>query len=219
MEHFLNHYAYLALFAVTFLSAMCIPLGAEIAIGYGGALASGQINGISHHFTLVAVILVALAGEVSGSFAGYAIGYFGGRPLVDRYGRFILVSHADLDRAEAFLDGRGEWAVLFVRFIPLLRSFISLVAGLAEMTLVKYTIMTVIGCAVWCTALASLGYSLGATWHDVLKNFSYAGYVLAVLAVAAIAVGVIHRWRKVRAEGNGRPVRAAHARRVTDSRD
>jgi membrane protein DedA with SNARE-associated domain len=211
MDHFLSSYGYLALFAATFLSSMGIPVGSEVAIGYGGALASGQITDVHHHFSLAAVIIVAAVGEICGSFAGYAIGRFGGRPLVDRWGKYILLTHTDLDRAESWLDGRGEWFVLFGRFIPLLRSFVSVVAGLAEMAIVRFTVFTVIGCTLWCAALASLGYSLGSTWHHVLQKFSYAGYVVAVLIVLALAFAIWHRLRTLRAEREGGTPRGAHA--------
>jgi membrane protein DedA with SNARE-associated domain len=199
MEHFLTTWGYLALFLATFVSAMAIPVGADIAIGYAGALASGQLT-TEHHMNLVAVILVATLGEVIGSLAGYAIGRIGGRPLVDRAGRYVLLTHRDLDRAEAWFARRGEAFVLFGRLIPLLRSFVSLAAGLAEMALGKFLAFTVIGCAIWATALSSIGYSLGSSWHHVLKDFSYAGYVVAVLIVLAVATIIGHRIRGVRHE-------------------
>src|SRR3981189_2338121 len=123
MVHFLQSWGYLAIFGATLLSSMSIPVGSEVAIAYGGVLASGKVPGVAHdHLSLVLVILVATAGELVGSFIGYGIGYVGGRPLVDRLGKFVLLTHKDLDRAEEWFDHRGEWAVLFVRFIPLLRS-------------------------------------------------------------------------------------------------
>jgi membrane protein DedA with SNARE-associated domain len=199
MEHFLATWGYLALFAATFISSMCIPIGAEVAIGYAGALASGQLTS-GDHLNLALVIVVATLGEVVGSCAGYAIGRFGGRPLVDRAGRYILLTHKDLDRAEAWFSRRGEPFVLFGRFIPLLRSFVSLAAGLGEMAWAKFSVFTVIGCAVWCAALSSVGYSLGSSWHHVLEDFSDAGYVVAVLIVLAISAAIVHRIRAVRAE-------------------
>ena len=206
MEHFLATWGYVALFAATFISAMGLPIGSEIVIAYGGALASGQVlTDTSHHFSLWAVILVAVVGEVCGSAVGYAIGYYGGRPLVDRFGRYVLLTHKDLDRAEAWFDGKGESVVLIARLIPLVRSFISLAAGLAEMARTKFFVFTVIGCAIWCAALASIGYSLGASWHKVVKDFSYAGYVAVVLVVLAIVVVFWHRLSTLRAE------RAAHS--------
>src|ERR1700729_1001041 len=122
MEHFLEHWGYLAVFALSFISTMGLPVGSELAIIYGGVLASGQIPNEPHHLNLVAVIVVATVAEVLGSLAGYLIGYFGGRPLVDRVGKYVLLTHKDLDRAEAWFARRGEPVVLVGRFIPLLRS-------------------------------------------------------------------------------------------------
>ena len=129
-----------------------------------------------------------------------AIGRFGGRTLVDRVGKYILLTHKDLDRAEAWFARRGEPVVLFGRFIPLLRSFVSFASGLGEMALPKFAIFTLIGCAVWCTALCSLGYSLGREYQHVLNAFSFAGYVLGALAVVAVAFVIWHRVRQLRRE-------------------
>jgi membrane protein DedA with SNARE-associated domain len=205
MEHFLEHWGYLAVFVLSFISAMGLPVGAEIALIYGGVLASGQIPNEPHHLTVVAVILCGVAGEVLGSLAGYGIGRFGGRPLVDKVGKYVLLSHQDLDRAEAWFAGRGDLVVLFGRFIPLFRSFISLVAGLAEMALARFVVFTVIGCAVWCTALVLLGDSLGSSYEHVLKAFSWAGYVIALLVVVAILLAILHRVRSMRRDTDGGP--------------
>jgi membrane protein DedA with SNARE-associated domain len=132
--------------------------------------------------------------------AGYLIGAFGGRPLVDRWGKYVLLTHKDLDRAEVWFARRGEPLVLFGRFIPLLRSFVSLAAGLAEMAVTKFVVFTFIGCAVWCTALASLGYNLASTYSHVQKDFSDVGYVAAVLAVIVVIIGLVHRLRVLRTE-------------------
>jgi len=199
MEHFLATWGYLAVFTLSFISSMGLPVGAEVAIIYGGVLASGQVSGVQP-LNLVVVIVVATLAEVLGSLAGYLIGYFGGRPLVDKVGKYVLLTHRDLDRAEAWFDRRGEPVVLFGRFIPLLRSFVSFAAGLGEMAIAKFIVFTVIGCAIWCTALVTLGYSLGSTYHHVLKAFSYAGYVAAVLVVIAVAVLFFHRFRQLREE-------------------
>src|SRR6202046_1902573 len=183
---------------------MGLPVGAELALIYGGVLASGQIQGIKP-LELALVIIVALLGELLGSGAGYSIGRFGGRTLVDRVGKYVLLTHKDLDRAEAWFARRGEPVVLFGRFIPLLRSFVSFAAGLGEMALPKSAIFTVIGCAVWCTALCSLGYGLGSSYNHALKAFSFAGYVLGALAVIAVVVIFWHRLRDYRAQsGAGR---------------
>jgi membrane protein DedA with SNARE-associated domain len=213
MEHILSTWGYLALFGIVLVSAVGIPVGSEIATGYAGALASGQLTTSHDHLSLGAVILVATAGELVGSMIGYSVGRFGGRPLVDRVGRYVLLSHRDLDRAEAWFARRGETFVLFGRFIPLLRSFVSVAAGLGEMAVGRFVAFTVIGCAVWCGALASIGYSLGASWHHVISVFSDAGYVLAALFVVAVAALLLHRISVVRAE------RAMHTRQGLRARE
>ena|SRR5271166_3057816 len=210
MTHFLETWGYLAVFVLSFISAMGIPVGAELALIYGGVLASGQIAGEPHHLSLVVVIVVATLGEVLGSLAGYLIGYFGGRPLVDKVGKYILLTHRDLDRAEAWFARHGEPLVFFGRFVPLLRSFVSFAAGIGEMAIAKFLTFTVIACAIWCTALVSLGYSLGASYEHVLNAFSYVGYAALVLAVIAVAFLFFHRLRVVREE---------RARDVTTTRE
>jgi membrane protein DedA with SNARE-associated domain len=200
MEHFLENWGYLAVFVLSFISSMGIPVGAEVAIIYGGVLSSSAFSHGPHHLNVIAVIAVAALAEVLGSLAGYLIGYFGGRPLVDRVGKYVLLTHRDLDRAEAWFDRRGEPLVLFGRFIPLLRSFVSFAAGLAEMAIGKFVLFTVVGCVIWCTALTSVGDALGKTYKHVLKDFSYAGYVLGALAVIAVIALLMHRFRVLRAE-------------------
>jgi membrane protein DedA with SNARE-associated domain len=200
VEQFLTSAGYGAIFALSFISAMGLPVGAELALIFGGVLASAAGAEANHvePLSLALVIVLAILGEVLGSFAGYAIGRYGGRPLVDKVGKYVLLTHKDLDRAEAWFARRGEPVVLVGRFIPLLRSFVSFAAGLGEMALAKFTVFTVIGCTVWCAALCSLGYSLGDSYKHVLKAFSWAGYVIGGLAVIAVVVVFWHRLRAYR---------------------
>jgi membrane protein DedA with SNARE-associated domain len=209
LTNFLYHYSYFAIFLLSFISSMGIPAGSEVAIIGGGALASGQVHKLLadgqpstefFHLSLVLVILIALAGEVTGSMVGYLIGLKGGRVAVDRWGKYLLLTHKDLDRAEAWFDRHGEPLVLFGRFIPLLRSFVSFAAGLAEMAFAKFLLFTAVGCAVWCTGLSLLGYSLGGTYDHVQKSFSYASYVILALVVVAVALLIWHRFRTMREE-------------------
>ncbi len=199
MTHFLYSAGYAAVFVLSFISSMGLPVGSELAIIGGGALASGQVQG-GRPLNLAIVIVLATLGEVLGSAAGYGIGRYGGRPLVERVGKYVLLTHKDLDRAEAWFARRGEPVVFFGRFVPLLRSFVSFAAGLGEMAIGKFFLLTVIACAIWCTALASIGYSLGKTYDEVVHAFSYAGYVLVALAVVAVAVVFWHRYRSYKAE-------------------
>src|SRR5665213_3151573 len=209
LTNFLYHYSYFAIFLLSFISSMGIPVGSALAVIGGGALASGEVHKLLSngqqapeffHLSLVLVIVIAVVGEVLGSTVGYLIGDKGGRAAVDKWGKYLLLTHKDLDRAEAWFDRHGEPLVLFGRFIPLLRSFVSFAAGLAEMAFAKFLLFTVIGCAVWCTALSLLGYSLGGTYDSVQKSFSSASLVIAFLAIVAVAFLIWHRIRAVRAE-------------------
>jgi membrane protein DedA with SNARE-associated domain len=200
-ESFLLSAGYAAVFVLSFISSMGLPVGSELAIIGGGALASGEV--LTHSgksLNLAVVIILAIAGEVLGSGAGYAIGRYGGRPLVDKAGKYLLLTHKDLDRAEAWFARRGDGLVFFGRFIPLLRSFVSFAAGIGEMAVGKFFLYTTIACAIWCSALAAIGYSLGSTYSKVVSAFGYVGYVVAALAVVAVAVVFWHRYRSYKAE-------------------
>ena len=129
------------------------------------------------------MIVLAVVGEFLGSFVGWSIGRFGGRPLVDKLGRYVLLTHSDLDRTERWFRKRGEPAVFFGRILPVVRTFISIPAGLAEMGLVRFGAATFAGSAIWCTAIALVGYELGGEWSKITKGFSAAGYVLVAVAV------------------------------------
>ncbi len=200
MTNFLETWGYVAIFTLSFISAMGLPAGAELAIIYGGVLASGQIPHEHHHLTLLFVIAFATAAESLGSLAGYLIGFYGGRPFVDQFGKWVLVTHRDLDRVEAWFARRGDPLVLFGRLIPLLRSAVSFAAGLGEMAIGKFVAFTVVGCAIWCTTQASVGFALGAGYFHVLEALSFAGYAVAAVAFIALAIFFIHRLRVVREE-------------------
>ncbi len=200
MQSFVVHWGYLALFAITALSAFGIPVGSELAMAYCGAVASGLVLSGGHHFNLGVVIAVAVGGELVGSLLGYALGRFGGRPAVDKVGKYILLTHRDLDRVEAFMQRRGDPFVFLGRLVPLLRSFVSIVAGIAEMTIVRFLVFTLAGSAVFSAAVAGAGYGLGSSYHKVVKDFSDAGYVAAALAVVAVALAIAHRIKVLREE-------------------
>lgn len=201
MEHFLASWGYLALVGITALAALGIPVGSEIAIGYAGVLASGQfVSGHHDHLTLALVIVFAALGEVLGSLIGYAIGRYGGRSLVDRVGKYVLLTHKDLDRAEAWFQRRGDPMVFFGRFIPLVRSFVSIAAGIGEMSLAKFVAFSAAASVIWCGVLAGIGYGVGGSWHKVITDFSYVGYIAAAIVVVVVAIFVVHRLRQLRLE-------------------
>jgi membrane protein DedA with SNARE-associated domain len=194
VQSFLLHWTYLALLLLTVAEAACIPIPSEVTVGYAGYLAS------TGHVNLVLVILLATLGETVGAFISYLVGRTGGRAFVDRFGRYVLLSHADLDRAEAWFEKRGEWSVALGRVVPLVRTFIAFPAGVAEMPPVRFGLLTVAGSLVWIGALAGAGDALGKRWNKLTHGLSIAGYLIAALVVLAIAAFLYHRWHQLRAE-------------------
>jgi len=206
VQNFLHHWGYLALVLLTVAEAACIPIPSEVTVGYAGYLAStGRLN-------LAVIIVLATLGETVGAFISYAIGRFGGRAFVDRFGRYVLLSHADLDRAEAWFQRHGDWGVAVGRVVPLVRTFIALPAGVAEMPLLRFGLFTAGGSLIWIGALAGAGYGLGSKWSKLTHGFSIAGYLFAVVVVLAIAAFLLHRFRQLRAERQGPAAGAATAR-------
>jgi membrane protein DedA with SNARE-associated domain len=204
VEQFLEHWGYLAIFLLTVLESACIPIPSEVTLGLGGALSSTAFrSGSSTHLDLGLVIVAGIAGSVVGSLVAYVVGRIGGRRFVDRYGKYVLLTHADLDRVEAWFARRGEWMVLFGRVIPVMRTFISVPAGMAEMRPVRFTAFTAVGCSVWVSMLSVIGYELGGRWQSVTRGFSEASYVVAAIAAVVIVAFVVHRLRALRRERDG----------------
>lgn len=123
-------------------------------------------------------------GSTIGSLFFYYVGIWGGRPILERYGRYVFIAPSDMDKAERFFDRWGTWAVFIGRMVPLVRSFISIPAGMARMDLRLFTLYTFLGSVIWATFLAYLGYKLGENWEDVRAFFGPADIVVAALIVA-----------------------------------
>ena len=143
MESFLSQYGYAAIFLFAFLEACCVPIPSEVTFGFAGVLA-GQ-----GHLNIVAVIVVGTVAELAGSLVAYSVGRIGGRPFVRRTGRYLLITHADIDRAERFFTGRGIWAVPIGRCLPVVRSFVSVVAGFVEVPPVLFAFLSLDGETTW----------------------------------------------------------------------
>ncbi len=194
MESFLSHYGYAAIFLFAFLEACCLPIPSEVTFGFAGVLA-GQ-----GHLNIAAVIVVGTVAELAGSMTSYGIGRIGGRPFVQRTGKYLLITHADIDRAERFFNGRGAWAVSVGRCLPVVRSFVSVVAGFVEIPVMLFVFLSLIGTAVWVSVISLVGYGLGSAWNRVNHDISLAGYAIVAIAVVLIAAFIAHRLRELRRE-------------------
>jgi membrane protein DedA with SNARE-associated domain len=194
MESFIIHAGYAAVFLFGFLEACCVPIPSEITFGYAGVLAGeGRLN-------IVAIIIIGTIAELAGSLVAYGVGRVGERPLVAKFGRYLLVTQADIDRAERFLAGRGAWAVPVGRALPVVRTFISIVAGFCEVPLMMFALLSLLGTFVWVTLISLLGYAVGTQWKSIEKAISLAGYAIAAVAVIGIVAFIWHRLREVRRE-------------------
>jgi membrane protein DedA with SNARE-associated domain len=199
MESFLTSAGYAALILFGFLEAACIPISSEITFGFAGVLA------YQGHLNLVLVIIIGSLAELAGSYASYAVGRLGGRPLVHKLGRYVLVTESDVTRAERFLEGRGAWAVPVGRMLPFVRAFTSIVAGLVRIPAGRFGVMSLIGTVVYATVLSVVGYELGSTWKSVSHGLSVVGYALFAVVVIAIVGFVLYRLRQFRRESRGGP--------------
>jgi membrane protein DedA with SNARE-associated domain len=197
MESFLIHWGYAAVFLFGFLEAACVPIPSEVTFGFAGVLA------YQGHLSIVGVIVVGTVAELIGSFVSYGVGRVGGRPLVHKFGKYVLVSQGDVDRAERFVAGRGIWAIPLGRALPVVRTFVSVAAGLIEVPPLLFGVLSLIGTAVWVTVIALIGYGLGDAWTSVANGIKVAGYGIAALAILAIAAFVAYRLREFRREGQG----------------
>jgi membrane protein DedA with SNARE-associated domain len=190
-----NHGLY-AVFGLMAIDAV-LPAASEVVMLYAGAVAAGAFAGQSvtlfgHTFAegFPAYLAMALAGTFGyllGSIAGWAIGDYGGRPYLERHGRWLHLDEARLDRAERWFDRWGNWAVFLGRITPVVRSFISVPAGVFHYSFAPYVVLTAIGSALWCFAFAGAGWAAGASWEDVHESLELVDFAVAALVVAGIA--------------------------------
>ncbi|HYY08880.1 MAG TPA: DedA family protein, partial [Actinomycetota bacterium] len=141
----IGDYGYLAVFLLMVLESACIPVPSEVTMLFGGALASAAFAGSGEPLDLVWVGAVGTLGNLAGSWLAYWAGAVGGRPLVERFGRYLLILPHEVDRAHAWFERRGELTVFVSRLLPVIRTFISLPAGVARMPFWRFTIYTVLG--------------------------------------------------------------------------
>jgi membrane protein DedA with SNARE-associated domain len=200
MQSFLVSHAIYAIVVFGVLEAMCVPISSELTFLLGGAVASGGIPGTHQHPSLLLVIVLGTLAELVGSFISYYVGRVGGKPLVRRWGRYVLVTEGDVARAERFLAGRGAWALPVARMLPFVRAFASIVAGFVDIPPVRFGVLSLIGTVVYVVALSSIGYSLGSEWSKLNHSLSVATYILVAVVVVALIGFVIYRLREFRRE-------------------
>lgn len=199
------------LYAVFFLMLVdaVFPAASEVVMVYGGAIASGAIAGqtvtlFGHTFAsgFPAYLAIALAGTIGytiGALLGWEIGRRGGRPFLERHGRWLHLDAAKLSRAETWFDRFGSWAVFSGRITPVIRSFISIPAGIFRQPLGRYLVLTLVGSALWSFAFAGAGWAAGASWESFHRAFRYADVAVLALVVGVVVMLGWHLLRRRRA--------------------
>jgi membrane protein DedA with SNARE-associated domain len=201
-----SHIASQGAYAVFVLMAIdaVFPAASELVMLYAGAVAAGVFSG-AHHvsifgakigFGVAAFVVMALAGTIGylvGALIGWWVGLRGGRPLLERRGRWLHVTPERLDRAERWFERWGNLGVLIGRVTPIVRSFVSIPAGVFEMPLAPYTLYTASGSAIWAFGIAGIGYGLGSGFDRFHSAFKYAEYAI-VAGVLVLAAYLVYRW-------------------------
>ncbi len=196
-----------AVFLLMFVDAV-LPAASELVMVYAGAVAAGAFAGQnvvvfgerieSEPWAYVAMAAAGGVGYILGSILGWAIGYYGGRPYLERHGRWLHVTPHTLDRAERWFDRYGDWAVAIGRVTPVVRSFIAIPGGLFRMPLGRYAFLTIPGSLAWAFAFAAIGWAVGSRWEEFHEQFRYAEYAVAAAIAAAIVAALVRHRRSAR---------------------
>lgn len=174
------------------IESACIPLPSEIIMPFAGYLV------FRGEMTLQGAAIAGAVGCVVGSIPAYYLGMYGGRPLIERYGKYLLVSRRELDLADRLFQRHGQWVVLAGRLLPVLRTFIAFPAGVSRMPMVRFIVYTLVGSYPWCLGLAWAGMKLGQAWHSD-PRFRAVYHRFEVVIVGALVLGVAwFVWHKVR---------------------
>jgi membrane protein DedA with SNARE-associated domain len=163
------------------IESACIPLPSEIIMPFAGFLV------FKGEMTLWGIAMAGAIGCVLGSIPAYYLGMYGGRPLVEKYGKYVLISHRDLNMADRWFDKHGEIIIFIARLLPAVRTFIAFPAGVARMNMPKFIIYTFVGSFIWCGALGYVGMKFGENWQSLKVYFHQFHYVIIMAGLLFVA--------------------------------
>ena len=209
---FIGDHGLYAVFVLMVIDSV-FPAASELVMLYAGALAAGAFSGQhvvlfgdrihSHFWAFVAVSLAGVIGNTVGSWLGWGIGAYAGRPLLEERGRWFHLDRAKLARADRWFDRFGDAAVFLGRLTPVVRSFISIPAGVVRMPLVRFTVLTFLGCVPWCFGIAGAGWALGSSYEHFHHAFAYAECAVVAAVIVFIAWLILRRRSSTLARGAG----------------
>jgi len=180
---------YLGIVLLMAIESACIPLPSEVIMPFSGYLVSVG------RFKLMWVAVAGALGCNLGSLVAYYVGSLGGRPLVEKYGRYVLLTRHDLALADRFFARYGDWAVFIARLLPVIRTFIALPAGIARMNVARFHLYTFLGSLPWCWVLAYAGLKLGERWTTLREYFHRFDTVIGILVVLGAVWFIHNRWK------------------------
>lgn len=184
----IHYLGYPGIFIAMTLESICIPIPSEIIMPFAG------FEVFKGNMTLWGITIAGALGNLAGSIIAYFVGLKGGRPLLEKYGKYILLSHKSLDRADQWFEKYGPEVVFISRFLPGIRTFISLPAGIAEMDVKKFSIYTLAGSLPWAFALGYIGVLLGPEW-DTIKSYFHIMDIIVVIAVMLVVIYLVYKSR------------------------
>ena len=172
---------YVGIFLLMAIESACTPLPSEIVMPFSGFAAQrGELN-------FFMVVLAGSLGCLAGSMIAYTVGYYGGRPFLEKYGKYVFIKKHDIDLATRWFDRYGGKAVFLARLLPIVRAFISLPAGIARMDVKRFALYSFVGSVPWCLALAYVGVLLGDNWEKLESYWVYFD-VLTVIGIITVVV-------------------------------
>jgi len=197
LESLYERFGYIGVVIAMTIESCAIPLPSELILPFAGwSVSRGLIEPLtSSPWSYWAAVLAGVLGNTVGSLASYAIGAYGGRPLVERYGKYVLISAHDLELAERWFARFGEATVFFSRMLPIVRTFISVPAGIARMPLWRFTLFSILGAVPWVMLLVWGGMQLGDHWLELKQSLKGLDYLVAAAIIAAVGIFI---WRHVR---------------------
>jgi membrane protein DedA with SNARE-associated domain len=194
-SHFVRDTGLPAIFLLMLAESACVPIPSEATMLFAGfAVASPGASSAHHHLTLVGIVAAGVLGNLAGSWLSYFVGRAGRLELLERW---LHVKPSHIEWADRWFARYGDPAIFFSRMLPIVRTFISLPAGVARMPFMRFTVLTIAGCVPWVLGLALAGEAVGKEWSSVRKGFDYADYAI----VALIVIGVIYAVVRIRRRG------------------
>jgi len=189
----------LGIFLLMVLESACIPIPSEAIMLFAGFSASkGEL-------TLFGIVAAGVLGNLVGSWIAYAVGYYGRIDLLEKHGRKLHIKKSHLEWADRWFERHGDATVFFARMLPIIRTFISLPAGVARMPFWRFTIFTLAGCIPWVFLLTFIGKQAGDNWEDWKDNLHYVDYAVAAAIVIGVAYLVVRARRRRKAGGDAAP--------------